>query len=341
VAAGESDRRGAAMGFPFTFDTKLIFRLILPGLLLAAVMAPWVHGAMHALGIWIKLQYTLPFEAIVWGFVIVMSDAPIHMLLVGRRFWPGPLDKFMRAREDKRRLALARTMDETGPNARRGLEAGIEHSKFPFEKNGESYVEYPTRLGNLIESYEVYPGVIYGLDSVFYWYRLWLVLDKDTREELDNAQAMVDCASYIVFVLGLSGLILFSYVFIDTLAYFAHLLDKPWLQWLAAVRLPYLPPWPALILMGLLSFLSAFIFYRFSLPAHAQYGELYKALFDQYRSKLQFDDVVQQVGTIRGKPYVALEQADKYRIAWLFLRWHRIRDERNGKNYEIKDWPRP
>jgi hypothetical protein len=341
VAAGEIDRRRAAMKFPFTFDIKLVFRLVLPGLLLAAVMAPWVHGAMHALGISIKLQYALPFEAIIWGFAIVMSDMPIYMLLEGRRYWPGPLYNFMRAREDKRRLAFAGIMEKEGPGTRRGLEAGVEHSKFPFNKDGEAYVEHPTRLGNLIESYEVYPGVIYGLDSVFYWYRLWLVLDKDTREELDNAQSMVDCAVYVVFVLGLSGLVLFIYVFIDALADFAHLINQPCLQWLAAVRLPYLPSWPALIPLGLLCFLSGFALYRFSLPAHAQYGELFKAVFDQYRSKLQFDDVVQQVGAIRGAPYVWLEQADKYRIVWLFLRWHRIRDERDGKSYKIKDWPRP
>jgi len=341
VAGGDTDRRRAAMKFPFTFDTKLIFRLLLPGLLLAAAMAPWVHGAMHALGIWIKLQYALPVEAIVWGFAIVMSDMPIYMLFEGRRYWPGPLYEFMRAREDKRRLALVAIMEREGPNTRRGLEAGVEHSKFPFKKDGESYVERPTRLGNLIESYEVYPEVKYGLDSVFYWYRLWLVLDKDTREELDNAQSMVDCAVYVVFVLGLSGLILFTYLFIDALGDFAHWLDQPWLQWLAAVRLSYLPSWPALILMGLLCFLSGFMLYRFSLPAHSQYGELFKAVFDQYRSKLQFDDVVQEVAAIRGAPYVSLEQAQKYRIAWLFLRWHRIRDERDGKSYKIKDWPRP
>jgi hypothetical protein len=329
------------MKFPFTFDTKLIFRLVLPGLLLAATMAPWVHWAMHAVGIGIKLQYALPVEAIAWGFAVVMSDMPIYMLFEGRRYWPGPLYRCLRARENKRRLALIAIMNREGPDTRRGLEAGVEHSKFPFDEDGESYVEHPTRLGNLIESYEVYPEVKYGLDAVFYWYRLWLMLDKDTRTELDNAQSMVDCAVYVAFVLGLSGLIFFMDASLEALSGIAHWLDWPWLQGLATFRLPYVPSWPALILLGLMCFLSGFVLYRFSLPAHAQYGELFKAVFDQYRSKLEFDDVVKQVGLIRGARYVKLEQADKYRIAWLFLRWHRILDEKNGKTYKLKDWPRP
>jgi hypothetical protein len=329
------------MKFPFTFDTKLIFRLVLPGLLLAVTLAPWVHGVMHALGIWIKLQYALPVEAIVWGFAVVMSDMSIYMVLEGRRYWPRFLYNFLRDREEQRRLALAAIMEKDGPNTRRGLEAGVEHSKFPFNKNGESYVEHPTRLGNLIESFEVYPEVKFGLDSVFYWYRLWLVLDKDTREELDNAQAMVDCAVYVVFVLGLCGLIFLVNALMGVAAAVAQWLNQPWLQWLATLRLPYVPSWPALILISLLCFLCAFALYRFSLPAHAQYGGLFKGLFDQYRSKLNVDDVVDQVANIRQSPYVSLDQADKYRIAWLFLRWHRIRDERDGRSYKVGDWPRP
>jgi hypothetical protein len=326
------------MKFPFSFDTKLIFRLILPGLLLAVTMAPWVHWAMHAVGIWIKLQYALPVEAIAWGFAIVMSDMPIYMLFEGRRYWPGPLYRFFRDRENKRRLALIAIMDKEGPVTRRGLEAGVEHSKFPIDEDGESCVEHPTRLGNLIESYEVYPEVNYGLDAVFYWYRLWLMLDKDTRAELDIAQSMVDCAVYVVFVLGLSGLIFFTYASVEVLSGIAHRLDWSFLEGLATLRLPYVPSWPALILLGLLCFLSGFILYRFSLPAHAQYGELFKAVFDQYRAKLEFDDVVKQVEIIRGAPYAKLQQADKYRIAWLFLRWHRIRDEKTGETYKPKDF---
>jgi hypothetical protein len=114
---------------------------------------------MHAVGIWINLQYALPVEAIAWGFAIVMSDMPIYMLFEGRRYWPGPLYGFFRAREDKRRLALIAIMDNEGPATRRG----VEHSNFPIDDDGESYVEHPTRLGNLIESYEVYPEVNTGL----------------------------------------------------------------------------------------------------------------------------------------------------------------------------------
>jgi hypothetical protein len=50
---------------------------------------------------------------------------------------------------------------------------------------------------------------------VFYWYRLWVVIDKNLREELDNAQSVVDSTVYISFSLYLSGVIMFAYAGID------------------------------------------------------------------------------------------------------------------------------
>jgi hypothetical protein len=91
---------------------------------------------------------------------------------------------------------------------------------------------------------------------------------------------------------------------------------------------------------GAACILSAFFLYRFSLQTHAQFGELFKSLFDQYRSKLQLDDVLQRVEELRGAPYVDISDREKYQIIWRFLRWQRIRDEAAGRNFKVKDWPR-
>src|SRR5262249_2356964 len=114
---------------------------------------------------------------------------------------------------------------------RRFSEAGVEYGLYPINKDGEAYVQYPTRLGNIIESFENYPNVKYGLDSVFYWYRLWVVLDKDLREEIDSAQAVVDSTVYISFVLYVSGLVM--------LVYAALAATVARLQSLSAAKLPY------------------------------------------------------------------------------------------------------
>jgi hypothetical protein len=70
----------------------------------------------------------------------------------------------------------------------------------------------PTSFGNAIRSFEVYPRVMYGVDSIPGWPRLYAVIPKDYRELLDDAKALVDfwvnlwlasiivIASYLLFL---------------------------------------------------------------------------------------------------------------------------------------------
>ncbi len=46
-------------------------------------------------------------------------------------------------------------------------------------------------------SYEYYPETRYGMDSAFYWYRIWLVIPDDTRKEYDNSWALGQAWLYI------------------------------------------------------------------------------------------------------------------------------------------------
>jgi len=50
----------------------------------------------------------------------------------------------------------------------------------------------PTRFGNVIRAFEVYPRVIYGLDSIPAWDRLIAVIPKDFREAIDDARSLMD-----------------------------------------------------------------------------------------------------------------------------------------------------
>ena len=92
--------------------------------------------------------------------------------------------------------------------------------------------------------------------------------------------------------------------------------------------------------MGTICFAAGFALYRVTLPVHAQFGEIFKSVFDQYRSKLSFDDVIKEVERIRGTPHygLSLSSAEKYRVVWRYLRWHLIRDEKQQKSLKVKDW---
>lgn len=321
------------MKFPFEFSTKLVFRLIFPGAVLAAAFAPLVHFAMRAFGFPIRIDYAFPVETVAFGWLVILCDMHIYMLLEGRRYWPSCLRKLFVASENRRLKKLVDVVEHGKATKRDKGEVELDYSRFPVNKDGDPHADYPTRLGNLLDSFESYPGLKYGLDGVFYWYRLWLVLDKDSREELDNAQALADCAVYLVFALYLSGVLMFGYAAIG----YAATLGSAWVP---VVNLPYVPGYGVLILMGVLCFVGGFSLYRLSMHIHANFGELFKSVFDQHRGKLAFDDVVKEIGRIRGAPYSRLSEVERGRVVWRYLRWHRIRDERAGKNFKIKDWPR-
>jgi hypothetical protein len=261
------------------------------------------------------------------GWLVVVNDMTIYMIFEGRRYWLPPIRDLL-IRCQKRRLKRLRDLVIINPplnlDNRTYLEAAVEYGRYPIDEGGDAYVEHPTRLGNILESYETYPNVKYGLDAVFNWSRLWVVLDKDLREEIDSAQAVVDSTVYISFALFVSGLVMLVYVF---------------LRWLS-VEIRYVPASNILSIVAAGCLFVGFVIYRSSLHAHAQFGELFKSVFDQYRSKLVFDDVLDDIARTTDDPTMTLKlsQRDKNKIIWRYLRWHRIRDEMSGRNLTVREW---
>jgi hypothetical protein len=323
------------MKLPFDFSIKLIFRLVFPGAILAAAFFPGLQAVLHALGLSIKFQYIFPIEVIAWGWVIVVSDMTIYMLFEGRRYWPWPFRKLLMWCQQRRLNRLSGIVLNPPANLdpRRVLEAGVEYALYPIDEQSQPYVAHPTRLGNILESFETYPDVKYGLDSVFYWYRLWVVLDKDLREEIDSSQSVVDSSVYISFVLYVSTLVMLIYASIGYGPQFDHL------HWLSAVKLPYVPAPYVLCVIAAACLVFGFVIYRLALPTHAQFGELFKSVFDQYRSKLVFDDLLDDIAAIMGGPTLsAKSRRDKNRIIWRYLRWHLVRDEAIPRNLTVREW---
>ncbi len=109
----------------------------------------------------------------------------------------------------------------------------------------------PTRLGNILRSYERRPEQKYGLNTFVCWPHLWLVMPANAQKELSAARQDLDDAIQIW---------LWSAFFVI------------WIIW---------TPWVVPVAMVLM-----FITYSWILQAAITYGKLLEAAFDLYRPLL-------------------------------------------------------
>lgn len=126
----------------------------------------------------------------------------------------------------------------------------------------------PTRLGNVIRSFEYYSTREYGIDSIVMWQRLVAVIPKDFAVSIDDTKTTFD------FMLNCSVLSLLLAVSI-----FAAGILAP-ARLIAVTTVPY---W--LIEVLVFSFLFYF-FYRLSINRVSAWGEMVKSAFDLYRWEL-------------------------------------------------------
>jgi hypothetical protein len=265
------------------------------------------------------------------------------MLYEGRRYWPIRLHSRALRREQRRLLHLQESAERaraTG-DRQRYLEACSDVARFPLAPDGERYAAMPTRLGNLMYEYELYPSCKYGLDSVFFFYRIWVSIDKDLRDEIERKQASVDGAVYLSFVLALAAVWFFAWFWILLAAHsYGRSVQvlSPWLlRFGESIEFAWaLPTWVNLQLSGICLML-AYGVYRLSLYAHAQYGEFFKALFDQHRSRLQHQDLLDYLAEATGDRSLGsadFKQAN--RAVWRYLRWHKVRLSGQDENRNLE-----
>src|SRR5262249_25448562 len=193
---------------------------------------------------------------------------------------------------------------ELGNNDLAG-EIEIMTTDFTLARDGTRVARYPTRLGNIITEYEEYATRKYDADGVFYWSRVWWKMPKEVREALDDSQAMVDGALYVAALLYVPPFICLAYAAIDrTLA--------PGLIRAATAG--------QLVLGAVASAVVGFGLYRLSLPAHRQFGERVKAMFDCFLADVDVHPVIDVIADKTGEHRIKGEPTSaRYRIAWRYL----------------------
>lgn len=271
-----------------TFLPSLIFVIL--SLLLVGQVAPDDWGLLRSLEVldpqWQVLAVSL--ASVMLSGMLYNLNIPLIRFYEGYTWREGPLGqrrtrhyqgRFLSALERIAALdAEWRGLDTNAPSAD-AEKARIQrernqirrrlYSEFPQEKDSV----LPTRLGNVIRSFEDYPQRQYRIASITLWPRLVATIDKDYAATIDDAKISFD---FMVNSSALSALLALIVL---------------------GVGLRYAPPsaylgvWVPWLLAVLVSMAAARLFYLAAVSRAMAWGATVRAAFDLYRR-----DLLKQLG---------------------------------------------
>jgi hypothetical protein len=260
---------GSVVEFP------ALMRVALPGLLAACFIYPLIYPISSLIEgnfgyNWSRLLLFAGIILVVGVLVSVLSDQ-IYEAYEGRAYWPNRLREWGVRKQLTHARKLYREQAELkGTDSRRYDEIWTKLLDYPRDENDEPYAMQPTLLGNILYTYERYPKDRYGMDSVFYFPRIWMDMDKDTKAEIDEAWSIAD---------GLLNLSAVSYIGGVTWIVLG-LLDE---LDMGVARVPNSGTWT--IAAGFASLVLGYFFYRLLLPFSRKNGGQFRSIFDLYRDK--------------------------------------------------------
>ena len=273
-------------------------------------MRPSIPFPPDVLRNFLSIDVTIGWQQLVIaGLVIVCVGALVsalngefYKIYEGRMGWPRGLYNRAVAFQQRR---VDHLNDQSGKlrgvDPQRYNEIWYQLRLYPIDnQSAKRHATRPTLLGNILEGYEQYPQNCYGMDAVFYWSRLWLVIDKDLKEDISKSWSVADgllSLSAVSYLAGLLWLVAYTGAEIDLLGPNWFPLGDNFNQTLTAVA-----GW----------FLLGYALYRLSLPFHRQNGEVFKSLFDLYRDKLM------------GMTALAPHEKESWRAGWSYLQYLKI-----------------
>jgi len=269
-------------------------RSFLPGLVFSLLIfyglppaVPWLGTFWRCFSFEQEVVFLLACSLLI-GALITTLDYRIYTFYEGRFGWPEVVKSALTKRlsrrvaslqdRDRKILEEIKKLKESSDSSQSEPEriARLENERkeiwfnlrmFPasVDKPGSPetrQARLPTMLGNLLAEAESYALLRYGMDPVFYWYRLAQIVPRERMQVLDRLKASTD------FLVYTSALLVF-YAPIHLVSY---LVGK-------------------LYCLSLLGFAGAllisWVLYRVSLNSLMQYCESTKGLYDVYRHELR------------------------------------------------------
>lgn len=211
----------------FSFGFSFFLRAIIPGVVGVFALSPLFCTIGFKLGINLSSSKTFLFNigllitvlALSIGFLLVFLDDIIYKIFEGLIFYPKFIRKWLTNRLNKKIKRKSQKAQRTDDE--------IEKKKlwrwlimFPLKEEiekTETEAVLPTKLGNILYSYESYPKSRYGIDAIFFWHRIWLAVDKETRKEINTIWSEADSVTYISFIFFIASVLNFLAFIFDLL----------------------------------------------------------------------------------------------------------------------------
>jgi hypothetical protein len=221
------------------------------------------------------------FLGIVWllSILLMTFNRPIIRLLEGygssnpfRILLPRQRQAF-KARAEPHFQKVSRVLEAR----RQGIPEPEEFWVLPVWEAARDFPEdhdlvMPTRLGNAMRAYERYSDVVYGIEAVTLWPRLFMIIPEEARERIRESEALFHFAINMLFI---STLILATSS--------AMVLNQFYHSGGAGVW--NLLSWPIMLVWASAVFFAWFSWWVLPVAAR-QRGEQVKSTFDLYRGML-------------------------------------------------------
>lgn len=313
----------AEISSQFEYSSSFL-RIMIPGLIvttLVSFLISFSYSQYLSLlkgtidnSVWalIPLGVTFVFISIFIGLMLYIFIIPLTQLLEGYYFKLYRENYFigvitdMLERKQWKKFARHEEAHDSGAlgSVKRGLAYSrlyeyFSHCLYRISNNPQIEDEelkkciLPTILGNAFSSLEIYPKWKYGMNSIFFWTSIELLLTPENKKTLDNMRAFVD-----MFIL-LTGIFFFAAIcYCLVLAY-----NKQFIFSVVSVVL--------FIIFSLVS-------YYMAVSSTVNYGYYVRSIFDLYRNDLWVK--------IKEKQFVYLEklpEKERWGKIYRYLRFHK------------------
>ncbi|MDX6383073.1 MAG: hypothetical protein QOK48_646 [Blastocatellia bacterium] len=221
----------------------------------------------------------ISFAAVVLTGLLYNLNIPIMQLYEGypwrHSWWGRRRTKHYQSQFDKHTsrwvgmTKLREEMEKTDParsviSKQRAEHLQILNASFPRDRD----LVLPTRLGNVIRSFEDYSYRQYGMESITLWPRLIAKIDKDYAVAIDETKASFDFVMNCSMLSALMALIILISGLVYPLLLTSWSSVGLWLPWVIEIA----------VSAGV-----AYWFYVLSLSRASAWGEVVKSAFDLYR----------------------------------------------------------